>query len=63
MAKTKEELSQIKKEFETLTTKLKELSEDELKMITGGEHGGIKPGGSHVLLEAEEFALEETHTM
>ena len=34
--KTQEELKKIKKEYETLTTKLKELTEDELKMVTGG---------------------------
>lgn len=36
MAKTQEELIQLKKEYENLNTKLKELSEDELKMVTGG---------------------------
>ena len=34
--KTKEELKQIKEEVETLGKKLKELSEDELKEVTGG---------------------------
>lgn len=34
--KTKEELEQIKKECESLTTKLNELSEDELKEISVG---------------------------
>ena len=36
MPKTQEELNQLKKEFEALTTKLKELNEDELKQVTGG---------------------------
>lgn len=36
MAKTKDELNEIKKEFETLTIKLQELSDDELKQVTGG---------------------------
>lgn len=37
MAKTKEELSQLKKEYETLNSKLKELSDDELRIVTGGQ--------------------------
>ena len=36
MAKTKEELNELKNEYETVTNKLNELSEDELKMVTGG---------------------------
>ena len=36
MAKTKEELSQLKSEYELLANKLKELSEDELKYVAGG---------------------------
>lgn len=36
MAKTQEELNVLKKEYETLTTKLQELTEDELKLVTGG---------------------------
>ncbi len=34
--KTKEELEQIKKEVEILNKKLKELSEEELKQVSGG---------------------------
>ena len=36
MAKTKEELNQLKAEYETLNNKLKELTEDELLEVTGG---------------------------
>ena len=36
MAKTKEELNNLKQEFETLATKLQELTENELKVVTGG---------------------------
>lgn len=36
MGKTKEELNQIKAECETLVEKLKELSDEELNMVTGG---------------------------
>ena len=37
MSKTKEELEQLKSECETLNNKLRELSEEELKMVTGGK--------------------------
>lgn len=36
MTKTKEELNELKTELESLTKKLQELSEDELKEIAGG---------------------------
>lgn len=36
MAKTKEELNQIKKEYESLSKKLSALTSDELKEVTGG---------------------------
>ena len=36
MAKTQEELNQIKNEYENLTTELKELSEEELSVVAGG---------------------------
>ena len=48
--KTKEELKELKNEYETLNNKLKELTEDELKEVVGGtigdwqniEHSGIE---------------------
>lgn len=36
MNKTKEELNKLKQEYETLTDKLKELNEDELKEVASG---------------------------
>ena len=36
MAKSQEELNQIKIEYENLTTELKELSEEELSAVAGG---------------------------
>ena len=36
MAKTQEELKELKEEYERLNKKLKELSDDELKQVTGG---------------------------
>lgn len=36
MAKTKEELNNLKQEYESLTTKLKELNNEELKQVCAG---------------------------
>lgn len=36
--KTEEELKVIKEEYEALTAKLKELTEEELKQVVGGIH-------------------------
>ena len=36
MAKTQEELKELKNEYETLNSKLKELSKDELEQVMGG---------------------------
>ena len=40
MAKTKEELQQLKEEYEALKEKLKELTEEELQEIAGGMRTG-----------------------
>ena len=45
MAKTQEELNVLKEEYETLTNKLKELTEDELKNVVGGYYHNIPVGG------------------
>ena len=37
MAKTLDELKQLKHEYEVFANKLKELTEEELKMVFGGE--------------------------
>ena len=54
MAKTKEELNALKEEFETVNKKLVELSEDELKQVTGGNAGsdieGLRFSGKQVPL-------------
>ena len=34
--KTKEELNALKEEYQSLTIKLRELTDDELKIVTGG---------------------------
>lgn len=36
MSKTKEELNELKQKYEELNTKLKELSEDEIKEVCAG---------------------------
>ena len=37
MEKTSDELNALKQEYETLNSKLKELNEEELNMVTGGK--------------------------
>ena len=44
MTKTKEELKQLKNEYKALSSKLKELTEDELKEVIGGTHFGSPVG-------------------
>ena len=41
--KTKEELNAIKKEYENVKSKLSELTEDELKEVTGGISKSTNP--------------------
>ena len=36
MAKTQEELNQLKEEHETLNNKIAELTDDELELVSGG---------------------------
>lgn len=36
MVKTKEELEQLKQEYQSLSSKLSQLNDDELKFVTGG---------------------------
>ena len=45
MAKTKEELDQLKQECESLVSKLKELTDDELKQVTGGRAVDLSVSG------------------
>lgn len=51
MAKTKEELNLIKKEYQKLTNKLKELTEDELKQVIGGKNCPIYDGSGSMIHE------------
>ena len=43
--KTKEELNALKNEVETLNAKLAELTEDEIKLVTGGAQTGATDNG------------------
>ena len=36
MAKTQEELNELKNEYELVTNKLQDLTEEEIKLVTGG---------------------------
>ena len=47
MTKTDEELKQLKQEYEELNEKLRELTQEELKLVTGGEDNsfGMYTGG------------------
>ena len=37
MSKTKEELNKLKEEVESVTRKIRELTDEELEQVTGGE--------------------------
>ena len=45
MAKTQEELNQLKQECKTLANKLKELNDDELELVAGGIRDEISASG------------------
>ena len=51
MAKTQEELNVLKNEFESLSKKLAELSEDELEQVTGGVDFIISKDDPHYVPE------------
>lgn len=55
--KTKEELNALKAEVETLNKKLAELSEDELKQVTGGFVETDNPFSRLFLLPSMPFSL------
>ena len=62
--KTKEELNALKSEIEALNAKLAELTEDELRQVTGGYFNEITIGDSTPTLKArpeytDGFTTEE----
>ena len=68
MAKTIEELNLLKIEYETVTNKLQELTDDELKLVIGGTAkwvytvGGAlahKESSASTILKATQSTLEE----
>ena len=60
--KTKEELSTLKEEVETLNKKLAELSEDELKQVAGGETWWLvdqkQPTGAEAVGQSIDFSWQ-----
>ena len=63
MAKTKEELNELKNEYETLTAKLKELSEEELKEISGGDFADAMSNIDHGVQQIAEQVLKSSNTV
>ena len=57
--KTKEELNEIKEEVEKLDTKLRELTEEELEQVTGGNNGHNGFGPSVVVRGAGKLMLRK----
>lgn len=58
--KSKEELSALKEEVETLSSKLAELTEEELAQVTGGTapHGWLDVGASAYTSDVQEDAAK-----
>lgn len=50
MAKTKEQLQELKQQYDELNDKLKELSEEELQEVTGGVILGVDAHDHNVML-------------
>lgn len=64
MAKTQEELTKLKTEYETLSSKLKELNEDELKQVIGGNDiPGLEAIGPTPLFSSASGNVENDRTM
>ena len=64
MIKTKEELNQLKNEYESLATKLQELTEDELKQVIGGNDiPGLEAIGPAPLFSSASGNVENDRIM
>ena len=68
MAKTQKELKELKTEYETLNNKLKELTEEELSVVTGGNAKwayivgsalAFKESSASTMLKATQSIFEE----
>ena len=64
MAKTQEELNTLKVEYETLNNKLKELNENELKQVIGGNDiPGLEAIGPAPLFSSASGNVENERIM
>ena len=64
MIKTKEELNTLKVEYKTLSSKLKELNEDELKQVIGGNDiPGLEAIGPAPLFSSASGNVENDRIM
>ena len=64
MIKTQEELNTLKVEYETLNNKLKELNEDELKQVIGGNDiPGLEAIGPASLFSSASGNVENDRIM
>ena len=59
--KTKEELTALKEEVETLNKKLAELSEEELKAVTGGYVGGTCGENNGIIIDNSYISPDPTY--
>lgn len=58
MKKTKEELNTLKQEYESLTNKFQELTDDELKLVIGGTAKWVYTvGGALALKESNASTM------
>ena len=59
--KTKEELNALKNEVEALNEKLAELSEEELKAVTGGYVGGTCGENNGIIIDNSYISPDPTY--
>ena len=59
--KTKEELNALKEEVETLNKKLAELTEEELKAVTGGYVGGTCGENNGIIIDNSYISPDPTY--
>ena len=59
--KTADELNALKEEVETLNKKLAELTEDELKAVTGGYVGGTCGENNGIIIDNSHISSDPTY--
>lgn len=57
MAKTKEELEQLKQEYDQLNEKLKQLDDEELKAVVGGVNQASTDGTLRINIDEHNLML------